>query len=285
MGWFVIGALVFSIPVLLSLFAERPAAPVAAARGLAPRTLLRQLLDPLVLRVMASDFAVSLGQGCRGALLLFFITQYMQLPQWMGVLMLVQFGFGILVAPLWLKLSYRLGKQRTLIVAESLQVALNLSLLLLQPGQVAALLALTVALGLVQASGNLMLRSIVADVADAQRLKTGEECSGLLFSIFNVTSNAAMAISVGIVLPLVGAFGFVPGAANSAPVLDRLHWLFALAPAAGHLCSALLIMRFPLDERRQAEIVRALQERDALQLRAAGAAPAAPVEAVPTPNH
>lgn len=261
MGGFVMLALLCSVPLLLMLFRERPVGG-ASASALKPAAALRQLADPLVLRVMASDFAVSLGQGCRGALFLFFVTAYMGLSNWIVLLQLVQFVFGILVAPLWLRLSYRLGKSRTVVVAEVAQIIFNLGLLALQPGQVWGLVALTVAQGLSQGSGNLMLRSIVADVADAQRLQTGEQRSGLLFSIFNVTSNAAMALAVGIALPLLAAFGFVPGGNNSAEVLNRLHWFFALGPALGHLFSALLILRFPLDQRRHAEIVDALRRRE-----------------------
>lgn len=266
MGWFVLGALAFSIPLLLSLFRERPRPPLHQPGPLRLGATLRSLgADPLVLRVMASDFAVCLGQGCRGAVFLFFVTAYMGLPQWMVSLQIAQFLFGIFAAPLWLKLSYRLGKRRTLIVAEFLQIAINLSLLLLQPGQLWPLVALTVAQGLSQGSGNLMLRSIVADVADAQRLRSGEQRSGLLFSIFNVTSNAALALAVGIALPLIAWFGFVPGAVNTPEALSRLHWFFALGPATGHLLSALLIWRFPLDERGHAEIVRALAQREQSQ--------------------
>jgi GPH family glycoside/pentoside/hexuronide:cation symporter len=125
------------------------------------------------------------------------------------------------------------------------------------------LIALTVAQGLAQGSGNLMLRAIVSDVADQERLKTGKDHSGLLFSIFNVTINAAMALSVGIALPLVGLFGFVPGGANTPGALSSLQWIIAVGPAIGHSLSAIIMVNFPLTEARHAEIVRALAEQGA----------------------
>ena len=64
-----------------------------------------------------------------------------------------------------------------------------------------------------------MLRAMVGDIADDQRLKTGKEQSGLLFSIFNVTNNAAAAAAVGLAYPLIGWFGFVPGRTNSHAAL------------------------------------------------------------------
>jgi GPH family glycoside/pentoside/hexuronide:cation symporter len=261
MGLSNVVALAIGLPILAFWFRERQVKTLrrhlefgAAARLLAT--------DRVVLRVIGSDFFVSLGQGFRGALLVFFSSSYMQLPvKATLVIPLIQYGFGVLASPIWGWIGRRLGKNRTLIVGEVAQIVINLVLLLLQPGQYWALAALTLAQGLCQGSGNLMLRAIVSDVADQERLKTGKDHSGLLFSIFNVTINAAMALSVGIALPLVHAFGFSPGAANTPAALSSLQWIIAIGPAIGHGLSAILMLSFPLTETRHAEIVRALAEQ------------------------
>jgi glycoside/pentoside/hexuronide:cation symporter, GPH family len=98
-----------------------------------------------------------------------------------------------------------------------------------------------------------MLRAIVADVADAQRLKTGHDRVGLFFSVFALSDKAGLALAVGIALPLVGALGFTPGHANSAAALFHLKLVFALGPALAHLLSALVIRGFPLDEASHGE--------------------------------
>ena len=263
MGWSNVIALAVGLPILAFWFKERPVATLR--RHLEFGAAFRLLAtDRVVLRVIGSDFFVSLGQGFRGALLIFFVAGYMRLPpEAMLVIPLVQYGFGVLASPIWARVGYRLGKNRTLIVAEITQIVINLGLLLLAPGQYWALIALTVAQGLSQGSGNLMLRAIVSDVADQERLRTGKDHSGLLFSIFNVTINAAMALSVGIALPLVGLFGFAPGVANTPAALSSLQWIIAVGPAIGHGLSALLMLRFPLTEARHAEIARALAEQAA----------------------
>jgi GPH family glycoside/pentoside/hexuronide:cation symporter len=261
MGWASIVPLIVGLPILWLFFQERPAPEAKRHLGLGPAIRLLAT-DRVVLRVIGSDFFVSLGQGFRGSLLIFFVTAYMQLPlKAMLIIPLVQYGFGVFASPIWLLISRRLGKHKTLIAAEITQIVINLCLLLLSPGQLWPLIALTVAQGLSQGSGNLMLRAIVSDVADQERLKTGKDHSGLLFSIFNVTINAAMALSVGIALPLVGLFGFLPGKPNSAAALSSLQWIIAVGPAIGHALSALLIVRFPLDEAKHAEIVRELAQQ------------------------
>jgi Na+/melibiose symporter-like transporter len=198
MGWASIAPLVVGLPILWLFFQERPMPQAKRHLGLGPAIRLLAT-DRVVLRVIGSDFFVSLGQGFRGSLLIFFVTAYMQLPlKDMLIIPLVQYGFGVFASPIWLQISRRLGKHKTLIAAEITQIVINLGLLLLSPGQLWPLIGLTVAQGLSQGSGNLMLRSIVSDVADQERLKTGKDHSGLLFSIFNVTINAAMALAVGI---------------------------------------------------------------------------------------
>jgi Na+/melibiose symporter-like transporter len=263
MGWSNIAALAIGLPILAFRFRERPAPAIRRHLGFGPALRLLAT-DRTVLRVIGSDFFVSLGQGFRGALLIFFVTGYMGLPpSAMLIIPLVQYGFGVFASPIWMRIGYRLGKSRTLILAEITQIVINLCLLLLAPGQYGALIALTVAQGLSLGSGYLMLRAIVSDVADQERLRTGKDHSGLLFSIFNVTINAAMALSVGIALPLVGVFGFLPGKPNSAEALSSLQWVIAIGPAIGHALSAALMLRFPLDEAKHAEILAALAAQGA----------------------
>jgi len=149
-------------------------------------------------------------------------------------------------------------------LGELMQACINLALLLVTPGNLAPLVILTVLQGLSQDSGNLMLRSIVADVSDKHRLETGADRAGLFFSVFSLSSKAAIAAAVGIALPLIAWLGFDPRAGTSAEGLEGLKWVFALGPATAHAFSAALVWGFPLDEDRHTEIRRALEGEDAV---------------------
>jgi glycoside/pentoside/hexuronide:cation symporter, GPH family len=260
MALLLVGPIAVGLPILLARFRE----PAIRAHGGAPapsapwRTLLR---ERLLWSVVASDFSVSLGQGFRNSVLLFFTAAVMHDARIGSLVLFLQFAVGLLASPLWLQVSYRLGKHRTLVVAECCQVIINLLLLALAPGQLGALMALTVAQGLTQGSGNLMLKAIVSDVADAHRLKSGRRVTGLFFSIFNVTANAGLALAVGIAFFALDRFGFVPGQQNSVEAVRALHVFFAVAPATGHAVSALIMWRFPLDESRHAAVLRELTLR------------------------
>ena len=259
MGGFILATL---LPAAFAALILTPEPPLprkpTQSRPAALRTLVEALKDPLLLRVLGSDFAVTLGQLIRSALFVFFVSAYMHRPNWTAGLFLLQFVFGVSAGPIWLQIGYRLGKHRAAVLGELVQVAINLSLILVTPSAFGLLVALTVAQGLAQGSGNLMLRAMVADVADHQRLKSGEERTGLLFSMFSLSTKLATAVAVGIALPLVARLGFHPGHVNSDPVLLSLKLVFAIGPALAHLASALLLVRFPLDQSRTTDIRRAL---------------------------
>ncbi|RJF85809.1 MFS transporter [Sphingomonas cavernae] len=262
MGGVVLISLVVTLALVLRAFPETPAPVVPAARLPFRQAVALIAREKLLLRVIGSDFAVTFGQLVRSTLIVFFVTSYMGRPEWASGLFLLQFVFGIAAGPIWMRIALSLGKHRTAVLGELVQVAINLALLLVAPHNFALLLALTVAQGLAQGSGNLMLRAIVADVADKHRLDTGVDRTALFFSVFSLTSKAAMAAAVGVALPLVAWLGFDPNGTNTPEALTGLLFVFALGPAIAHAVSAWLIHGFPLDQKRHAEIRRALDARE-----------------------
>jgi GPH family glycoside/pentoside/hexuronide:cation symporter len=264
MGALLLGMLTITVSLTLRAFREPPLLATVAGPAQPLRSLTLLLGNRLLLRVLASDFAVSVGQGFRGTLFLFFVGMYMGVPRWASGFFLVQFIFGMAAGPLWMWVGYRIGKHRAAVCGELVQVLINLALLLVTPGRMALLIALVVAQGLAQGSGNLMLRSMVADVADKHRFETGEDRAGLFFSVFSISSKAALAAAVGVALPLVAWFGFDAKSMQNTPAaLHGLLLVFALGPALAHLLSAALLLRFPLDAKAYALIREGLELRDA----------------------
>ena len=220
----------------------------------------------LLLRVLASDTVVTAGQGIRTALLLFVVTIYFRRPEWAAGLFLFQYSFGLFAAPLWQRIGLALGKARAGVLAELVQAAINLGLLALTPDRFGLMLALAAAQGLSQGAGNLMQRAMVADLADAHQLETGEERTGLYYSAFSISAKLGAALALGIALPLLGHLGFHARGANSEGALNGLLIIFALGPALAHGVAAALLTGFPLDERAHSEIRLRLElDNSALQ--------------------
>ncbi len=257
-GGFIIVTLIPALFASLLAFREPPLPDTPPARAGFRTTAKVILSDGLLLRVLASDVAVTAGQSIRAGLIVFFAVNYMGLPAWASGLYLLQFIFGVLAGPIWLRIGYRLGKRQTAIVGELAQAAINIGLVFVFPGMLGLMIALTVAQGLTQGSGNLMLRGMVGAVADAHRLKTGHERTGLFYSVFSLSAKLGPALGIGLALPLVAWFGFDPKAASAPGSLEALKYTFALGPALAHVIAAALIWHFPLDEAAYREVRRAL---------------------------
>jgi GPH family glycoside/pentoside/hexuronide:cation symporter len=260
-GGFILVTLVPALLLTLNAFPEPPRPAQLPQRSSFWRATTLIFRDRLLLRVLASDAVVTGGQSIRAGLIVFFAVNYMGLPAWASGLYLLQFVFGIFAGPIWLAIGRRHGKRKTAIAGELSQAAINIGLLAVFPGMLWLLVALAVAQGLTQGSGNLMLRAMVADVADAHELETGHNRTGLFFSVFSLATKAGPALGIGIALPLVAWFGFQPKGQSSPEALEALKYVFALGPALAHLIAASLIWRFPLDEAAHAEVRRALDAR------------------------
>lgn len=225
-----------SAPALLDV----PLSTLAAARAV--------LGNPLLLRVLVSDAAVRAGQGIRTTLLLFYVTFYLGRPEWGAGLFLFQYAFGTLSAPIWQRIGVTLGKRNAAVLAEVLQALINLALVLTTPDRFWLVLVLAFAQGITQGSGNIMLRSMVADVADKHRAETGEQRAGLYYSVFALADKIGGALAAGIALPLIAWVGFDPkSAANTPQALNGLLLVFAVGPSLAHAISAAVISGFALD--------------------------------------
>jgi len=262
------GALVLAsaVPALLLTLTAAPDTATAGARtAAAPLAAIRAVFaNPLILRVIAADAIVTAGQSVRTGLLLFVVTLYFHRPEWAAGLFLFQYSFGLLAAPIWQRIGIALGKARAAVLGEAAQAAINLALLALTPDRFGLLLALTAAQGLTQGAGNLMLRALVADVADAHAAQTGEERTGLYYSAFSISMKVGSALALGLALPLLGWLGFTPQGTNGPAALSGLLLVFALGPALAHAIAAGLMAGFPLDRHSHARIRARLDTRFAL---------------------
>jgi Na+/melibiose symporter-like transporter len=265
MGGVILATLAISLPLTLRAFPDVQPESVDRKERVPLLQAIRFVLgERLLLRVLVADFVVLTGQSIRSALIVFFVTAYMGRPEWASGLFLLQFIVSVAAGPIWLRIGRKMGKHRAAVTGEFIQFAINLALLTVTPSAFGWLLVLTIAQGLSQGSGNLMLKSMVADIADKHRLETGENRTALFFSAFSISMKAGIAASVGIALPLVAWLGFDPKAAsNTHEALTGLLAVFALGPAIAHLIAAWLISGFSLGEAEYHAIRQQLEAREA----------------------
>jgi GPH family glycoside/pentoside/hexuronide:cation symporter len=120
------------------------------------------------------------------------------------------------------------------------------------------------AAGLPYSAAPFLLRAMMADYADEERLASGANRTGLLYAILTgtVKIGTALAVSSLIVLGFLGFDAHHP-AKSTAEGLMGLQVLYAIAPGIIGLLAAWTMVKYPLTEERHAEIRAQLAERDA----------------------
>ncbi len=253
MGWYVLILTPLMIPLAVISVGERPARSsesIGIRRG-----LVILLQNRLMLRILVADLLIHIPGAIRASMFVFYISAVIGMPEWTAIIMLSYFLAGPLAVPVWIRISRRCGKHRACALGVLLHVAVTLSYLI--PGEGDALLfsALFFASGLVYAGVPFLIRSMVADIVDFDRLKTGQDRTGLFYSMVTTTMKFGGAIGIGLGYPLLAYIGFNPAGPNEAAQLNGLRYVFAFIPAVSELLVVFLLYRFPLDEQR----VQALQ--------------------------
>ena len=116
---------------------------------------------------------------------------------------------------------------------------------------------------------------MMADIGDEERLASGADRTGLLYAIVSGAMKLGYALAVGvfIVLSWMGFDPKAPTASGDAALIG----LFAFLPAGLGLLVSVVMLRYPLDAQRLAEIQRQLAARDAVTVQT-------PPAAEPDPN-
>jgi Na+/melibiose symporter-like transporter len=230
-----------------------------------PRRALRVLTRNRPFRcLIAAYFLNGVANGVPASLFLLYIDHLLRPGEeaWKAVLLLAYFLSAVVAVPLWLKLSYRFGKDRTWIVSIVWACLTFVWVPLLGEGDVWWFLAITVLSGLSLGADQALPSAMQADVIDLDRLKSGRQRAGLYFALWGMANKLSLALAAGITFPLLELFGFDAQAERNTPsALLALALLYALLPVAFKLASVWSVAGYPIGPETQARIQRLIQRR------------------------
>ena len=173
--------------------------------------------------------------------------------------MLVYFLAGCLAIPLWVRLGAKVEKHTTLIWAQLYSVVLLPVFFLLEPGNFWLALVLLLLFGIPYASHRFLMKAIMADITDEDRVATGRMQAGVYFSLMASTEKIGLALAVGVTYALLDWVGFKTGVANDKAAIHGLLWVFVALPTVLHILCALTLWRFPLGRDRQRALRRQIE--------------------------
>jgi GPH family glycoside/pentoside/hexuronide:cation symporter len=228
----------------------------------------RQYLDllrrPSVLRLLASDILLGTGPVIAGTLFFFYFEA---IRGWdrseAGLLLLLYFLAALLGAPLWGFLAEKISKHRALAIAAVAYAVAQSAVLIAPKGLLWGIVTMTIA-GIPYSAGPILLRAMMADLGDEERLKSGVDRNGLLFGLLSGAVKIGSAFAVFASVTVLEAFGFRADLAadNAPPALTVLAVNFAIVPALLGLGGAALISGHTMDRASHEKIRQALAARD-----------------------
>jgi len=245
----------------------------------------RALGRPSMLRLVLADLMLTLGPGTTGPLYVYYFhdAKGFRVPD-VGLLLISYIGAGIVGAPFWGRVAGRFGKHRTVQIA-CVAYSITQTILMALPrvyapytfAQSIPTIVGMFAVGFCASAFLLLVRSMIADVADEVKLEVKQDLTSLLFSMVTTTTKIGGSITVLIVFPILALVGYngAEGAVNTGGAIFGLEMCYLFAPIILVWFGGAMFFGYKLDSKRHAEI------REALDVAAAEESLTGPLEEPP----
>jgi len=225
------------------------------AKPLPWRDGLRAIITNAPLRrLLAADLLIGIQGGINGSVHFFFVVTVLALPQYATFYLAVLFVTGLLCVPLFVRLSYRLGKHRTLGVAALATSVGTISLFFVPAGSFWLTFIVYILSGIVIGAKDFLMRAIMADVIDQDRVETGIDRSALYYSMLTLTAKIGLAAAVGIIYPMLDFVGFDPNGVNDESTITGVRLVVATSPTLLLFLVFAIMWKFPLDKSSQEKL-------------------------------
>jgi GPH family glycoside/pentoside/hexuronide:cation symporter len=258
-GWYVIITLPIAVLVAVTVIPERKAPP---SPHLSWSVALKAIAKNVPLRyVLFCDLIAGFSTGTVATLFLAMTYVGLQLGKQANWLLLIYFAMGVLFIPPMLRVSRWLGKHQTLAISSFVNFLLLPCIFLVPPGDFILAAVLWTFFGMNMAVGPFLFRAIMADVADHDHVETGQARAGIYFALLALTNKFGYTAAIFVSFGVLQLIGFQEKAVNAPIVIDEMMMMYILPPTLVSLIVALVMWRFPLDEKKQRELRRVIEER------------------------
>lgn len=218
---------------------------------------------PFILFVTAYSF-LSIASGMWYSLIFLYVDAYLGLGDQFAQIFLLAYAIGIVVTPIWYKLSILLGKRETWLLATVILIISFIFTGFLKPGETG--FTELVALKIIQTLGftctAVVAPAMLSEIIDFSSWKHRSEKSATYFSLYTFLSKVTIAIAMAMGLSIAGWFGFDPTTTtHSTESIFGLTLAIAWIPPVFAAVAMFFILLSPIDARRHQYLRRRLDER------------------------
>ncbi|MGE0621559.1 MAG: MFS transporter [Pseudomonadales bacterium] len=241
------------------LVRERPTPPAPRIRLL--EGLGAVIRNPHMRRLLIADAMASMPGAVMAGLFIFYQSELLGSARFNSLALIAFYTAHIIGVPIWVRLSYRLGKHRTFGIA-SLAFCVTTALFFLPgEGDVALFIGFLFATGFNHSGLQFLIRAMAADVIDYDTVATGGQRSGLYFALLAITAKLGGALAIGLTYPLLEQVGFSAQGGNSAEALSSFRIIYVVVPALAMIGAYLGIRGFRLDREEQSRLQRLIDSK------------------------
>lgn len=216
---FILG-LVAMIPplVVFSITRERPAEELP--EPLPMRQAIQSTLSNYPFRLVMGLYLLSwTTASILAAVLIYFATYYLRVPEQANYFVLLAQGMAILFIPVVVWLSRRLDKRRAFILGAATWIAVFLGIFSLRADQVTLGYVLAALSGLGIATAYVIPWAMVPDIIEYDQLRTGQRREGSYYSFASFFQKLATGLAIwGIGQALAWANYITPGLGEAPPI-------------------------------------------------------------------
>ena len=199
-------------------------------------------------RLASAFFLNGFGNSIAATLFLLFCSARLGLTELRGPFLFVYFLCGVISVPFWNWVAGKTSKHRAWCIAMIFAAIVFCPAPFLPEGSAWAFGVVCVLSGLALGADISLPPSIQADVIDVDTARTGEQRSGVYFSLWSLATKMSLALAVAAVFNALGWFGFDARTPenSTAAGLTALGFLYGWGPIMLKLPSLALMWNFPL---------------------------------------
>jgi GPH family glycoside/pentoside/hexuronide:cation symporter len=160
----------------------------------------------------------------------------------------------------------RVGRKVAFVVLFVIAIVSTASFYVLKPDQILLIYGINAIGSITGGPLSALLWAMYADTADYAEWKKGRRATGLIFSASIFSQKQGWAFGAAFSLILMNGAGFIANQAQTPASLSGLKSLMSVYPSAiGILSLGILLLFYPLNERKMSEIAMDLKKRRALE--------------------
>ncbi len=183
------------------------------------------------------------------------------------IFMAVPLVIAVIVTPLWVKMSTKLGKQKTYIISAIYFLFPLIACLFIPASSIPLTISIIILIGVGISASQVLTFSILPDVVEVDEMKNGVRREGIIYGTTMFLYKISSAVIVAVVTAALGWFGYAESAGaavveQSASAVLGIRILICCAPALCLILSALFVKRLSLGKEAFNEMKKTIAKQD-----------------------